>query len=206
MLKLCEPDSDLDSDEIGVDYETEQILINHQLSKANQRTSLNLRANNTIGLHLEAISRHIETDYKHREEENNQSNASAVPHKDELSMSAHSVVDNQAACGLHHEFSLLNTNMPHVEINMLDAVKRFAIFKISVGGHIVVLEMLFPIDYPKPSTAPEFCFGAGTTLRTHILQFMLKLLKNNALQRVKKSRTCIEQCLKALVAALKKVG
>lgn len=35
---------------------------------------------------------------------------------------------------------------------------------------------------------------------------LLKVLKMNALQRVKKSRTCLEQCLRALVTAMKKVS
>ncbi|XP_073824961.1 WD repeat domain 59 [Musca autumnalis] len=118
---------------------------------------------------------------------------------------ARSLTD-QPTCSLHHEFSLLNTNMPHVEVDTLDAIKRFAMFNISAGGHVAVLHITFPTDYPSPNNSPEFEFCEGTTMHEHLSRLMLKVLRTNALQRVKKSRTCLEQCLRALVAAMKKSG
>ncbi|XP_055837371.1 GATOR complex protein Wdr59 isoform X1 [Episyrphus balteatus] len=116
---------------------------------------------------------------------------------------ARSLTD-QPTCSLHHEFSLFNTNIPHVEVDVLDAIKRNAIFKISAAGYVVVLRVNFPVEYPSPNMGPEFLFCQGTTLTDHLSMYLLKVLKTNALQRVKKSRTCLEQCVRALVAALKK--
>lgn len=62
------------------------------------------------------------------------------PMRKEESHIARSLTD-QPTCSLHHEFSLLNRNMPHVEVDLLDAIKRFAVFKISAGGHVVVLQV-----------------------------------------------------------------
>ncbi|KAH8279883.1 hypothetical protein KR054_009472 [Drosophila jambulina] len=116
---------------------------------------------------------------------------------------ARSLTD-QPTCSLHHEFSLLNTNMPHVEVDMLDAIKRYACFRICAGGHTVILQVNFATSYPSPSAPPEFQLCQGTTLSSEVSGILLKVLRCNALQRVKKSRTCLEQCLRALVAAMKK--
>lgn len=118
---------------------------------------------------------------------------------------ARSLTD-QPTCSLHHEFSLLNTNMPHIEVHELDAIKRYAIFNISAGGHVIVLQATFPTEYPSPNVCPEFTFCSGTTIHENLTRLMMKVLKTNALTRVKKSRTCLEQCLRALVTAMKKVS
>ncbi|XP_004531284.1 GATOR complex protein WDR59 [Ceratitis capitata] len=125
------------------------------------------------------------------------------PMRKEETHIARSLTD-QPTCSLHHEFSLLNRNMPHVEVDVLDAIKRFAVFKISAGGHVVVLQTIFPTEYPSPNIGPEFSFCEGTTLHEQLSAILLKTLRTNAMQRVKKSRTCVEQCLRSLVAAMKK--
>lgn len=43
---------------------------------------------------------------------------------------ARSLTD-QPTCSLHHEFSLLNTNHPHFQIEDYDAIKRYAVVKVS---------------------------------------------------------------------------
>ncbi|XP_030383964.1 GATOR complex protein WDR59 [Scaptodrosophila lebanonensis] len=126
----------------------------------------------------------------------------SFPRKDDLHI-ARSLTD-QPTCSLHHEFSLLNTNMPHVEVDILDAIKRYACFKIYAGGHTVVLQVTFPTSYPSPNVTPDFQLCQGTTLSSDVIAILLKVLRTNSLQRVKKSRTCLEQCLRALVVAMKK--
>ncbi|EDW11288.1 GATOR complex protein Wdr59 [Drosophila mojavensis] len=116
---------------------------------------------------------------------------------------ARSLTD-QPTCSLQHEFSLLNTNMPHVDVDMLCAIKRYACFKICAADHTIILQVTFPTAYPSPNVPPEFQFCQGTTLSSELSNILLKVLRNNALQRVKKSRSCLEQCLRALVAAMKK--
>ncbi|XP_060650843.1 GATOR complex protein Wdr59 [Drosophila nasuta] len=116
---------------------------------------------------------------------------------------ARSLTD-QPTCSLHHEFSLLNTNMPNVDVDMLDAIKRYACFKICAADHTVILQVTFPTSYPSPNVPPDFQLCQGTTLSSDVSAVLLKVLRSNALQRVKKSRSCLEQCLRALVAAMKK--
>ncbi|XP_017835175.1 GATOR complex protein Wdr59 [Drosophila busckii] len=116
---------------------------------------------------------------------------------------ARSLTD-QPTCSLHHEFSLLNTNMPHVEVEFRDAIKRYACFQICAAGHTVILQVTFPTSYPSPGVPPDFQLCQGTTLSSELSEVLLKVLRTNALQRVKKSRSCLEQCLRALVAAMKK--
>lgn len=48
---------------------------------------------------------------------------------------------DQPSCSLQHEFSLLNTNIPHIEIESLDPMKRQAIVKVSANGHIIMLQV-----------------------------------------------------------------
>lgn len=114
---------------------------------------------------------------------------------------ARSLTDQQ--CSLHHEFSLLNTNMPHIEVDVLDAINRFAVFKVSVSSHFVILKVIFPTEYPGPYAGPEFSFCDGTTTNDSATRAMLKVLKVTAFQRVKKSRAALEHCLRALVTYMK---
>lgn len=109
-----------------------------------------------------------------------------------------------ASCSLQHEFSLLNTNIPHIDVEVLDPIKRNAMVRISANGHIVMLQVSFTLDYPNPGTIPEFSYCKGTSLDEHLSTSLMKVLKTCAMQRTKKGRTCLEQCLRALVTALKK--
>lgn len=106
---------------------------------------------------------------------------------------------------LQHEFSLLNTNIPHIDVEVLDPIKRYATVRITANGHIVMLQVTFPLDYPNPGSIPEFVYCKGTSLNDTLSNSLMKVLKTCAHQRIKKGRTCLEQCLRALVTALKKV-
>lgn len=108
-------------------------------------------------------------------------------------------------CSLQHEFSLLNTNIPHIDVEVLDPVKRTATVRISANGHIIMLQVLFPVDYPAAEHLPEFAYCQGTTLQSgELCDQLMKVLRTCAVQRARKGRTCLEQCLRALVTALKK--
>lgn len=111
----------------------------------------------------------------------------------------------QPLCSLQHEFSLLNTNIPHIDLEVLDPIKRNATVRISVTGHIIMLQVLFPLEYPSPEHPPEFTYCQGTTIDANLSDSLMKILKTSAHHRTKKGRTCLEQCLRALVTALKKV-
>ncbi|XP_017077374.1 LOW QUALITY PROTEIN: GATOR complex protein Wdr59 [Drosophila eugracilis] len=191
MLKLCEPSAEEeetrfepDLSELRVPTPPEFLHPRSILVAASLPISTGDGASNTLPM---ARSPSFGGGYYRREE----------PHI------ARSLTD-QPTCSLHHEFSLLNTNMPHVEVDTLDAIKRYACFKICAGGHTVILQVTFATSYPSPSAPPDFQFCQGTTLSNDVSGVLLKVLRCNALQRVKKSRTCLEQCLRALVAAMKK--
>uniref|UniRef100_A0A1A9WBJ0 RWD domain-containing protein n=1 Tax=Glossina brevipalpis TaxID=37001 RepID=A0A1A9WBJ0_9MUSC len=198
LLKLCEPDFDSNENyEFGGESRTATPTKFQSLhvSSLHQTANVHLQTTTAEGLDVVQMCGVSPPPL---------ASPSVHIRKEEPSI-ARSLTD-QPTCSLHHEFSLLNTNMPHVEVDILDAIKRYAIFKISAGGHVVVLQTTFPTEYPSPNIGPEFTFCQGTTLHDQLTKFMLKVLKTNALQRVKKSRTCLEQCLRALVTALKKSG
>lgn len=108
------------------------------------------------------------------------------------------------SCSLQHEFSLLNTNIPHIDVDVLDATKRMASIRISANGHVILLEITFPLNYPSPHVPPEFTYCPGTSLDESLASTLMAALKMTAHQRVKNAKTCLEQCLRALVTALKK--
>lgn len=121
------------------------------------------------------------------------------------SSSRHRSHSAQPSCSLQHEFSLLNTDIPHIDVEVLDAVKRSATVRISVNGHIIMLQAQFPADYPAADQLPEFAYCQGTTLQApELCATLMQTMRETAQHRARKRRTCLEQCLRALVAALKK--
>lgn len=110
----------------------------------------------------------------------------------------------QSSCGLYHEFSLLNTNIPHIDVQETDAAKRKAQVKITANGHIVLLLVTFPLGYLDINASPEFTYCPGTSLDTNLSAALMKKIKVTAHERVRKGRPCLEQCLRTLVTALKK--
>uniref|UniRef100_A0A182W6K5 RWD domain-containing protein n=1 Tax=Anopheles minimus TaxID=112268 RepID=A0A182W6K5_9DIPT len=112
--------------------------------------------------------------------------------------------EKQPSVSLQHEFSLLNPNIPHIDIEVLDPIKRTATVRISVNGYVIMLQVNFPPLYPNNGTVPEFHYCQGTSLDDALSVTLMKVLRTTASQRVKKGRTCLEQCLRALVNQLKK--
>lgn len=106
---------------------------------------------------------------------------------------------------LQHEFSLLNTNIPHIDVEVLDAVKRHAMIRISVNGHVIMLQIVFPENYPHVDYPPDFIYCQGTSIDDNLAESLNEVLKLNAQNRLRKGKTCLEQCLRALVTTLKKV-
>lgn len=106
---------------------------------------------------------------------------------------------------LQHEFSLLNTNIPHIDVEVLDAVKRHAMIRVSVNGHVIMLQVVFPENYPHIDYPPDFIYCQGTSIDDNLAESLNNVLKLTAQNRLKKGKTCLEQCLRALVTTLKKV-
>lgn len=106
---------------------------------------------------------------------------------------------------LQHEFSILNTNIPHIDVEVLDAVKRHAMIRVSVNGHVIMLQIVFPENYPHVECPPDFIYCQGTSIDDNLAESLNDVLKLNAQNRLRKGKTCLEQCLRALVTTLKKV-
>lgn len=107
---------------------------------------------------------------------------------------------------LQHEFSLLNTNIPHIDVEVLDAVKRHAMIRVSANGHVIMLQVVFPENYPNVEYPPDFIYCQGTSIDDNLAESLNEVLKMNAQNRLRKGKTCLEQCLRALVTNLKKVN
>lgn len=106
---------------------------------------------------------------------------------------------------LQHEFSIINTNIPHVDIEVLDIAKRHAMVRVSASGHVIMLQVLFPENYPNHEHPPEFFYCQGTSIDDNLAESLMNVLKANAQSRLKKGKPCLEKCLRALVTSLKKV-
>lgn len=106
---------------------------------------------------------------------------------------------------LQHEFSLLNASIPHIDVEVLDAIKRHAMVRVSANGHVIMLQVVFPENYPHSEFPPDFIYCQGTSIDDNLAESLIDVLKVNAQNRLKKGKTCLEQCLRALVTALKKV-
>ncbi|XP_050579579.1 GATOR complex protein WDR59 isoform X2 [Bombus affinis] len=102
---------------------------------------------------------------------------------------------------LQQEFSLINMNIPNIEVNTMDAVERSCTVTASNKSYNVILKVNFPANYPY-SAQPTFQFCHGTTIDNTTLAKLLKVLKQTAQQRVKKNRSCLEPCLRQLITTL----
>ncbi|KAG7207480.1 hypothetical protein KM043_009113 [Ampulex compressa] len=102
---------------------------------------------------------------------------------------------------LQQEFSLINMNIPNIEVNAMDAVERSCTVTACNKNYNVILKVNFPGNYPY-SAQPTFQFCPGTTIDNTIMTKLLKVLKQTAQQRVRKNRSCLEPCLRQLIATL----
>lgn len=111
----------------------------------------------------------------------------------------------QPSCSLQHEFSLIFfPNIPGIQDYELNPTKRNAMLRIVANGYVIILQVIFPSGYPFLNQAPVFEFCQGTSLDDTLSAKLIKVLKETAMSRVKKERTCLEQCLRSLVTDLKK--
>ncbi|XP_033209971.1 GATOR complex protein WDR59 isoform X1 [Belonocnema kinseyi] len=102
---------------------------------------------------------------------------------------------------LQQEFSLINMNIPNIEVNAMDAVERSCTVTACNKNYNVILKVNFPGNYPY-SAQPTFQFCPGTTIDNNIKVKLLKVLKQTAQQRVRKNRSCLEPCLRQLITTL----
>ena len=105
---------------------------------------------------------------------------------------------------LQQEFSLINMNIPNIEVNAMDALERSCTVTACNNNYNVILKVNFPSNYPC-SAQPTFQFCPGTTIDNATMSKLLKVLKQTAQQRVRKNRSCLEPCLRQLIITLEQV-
>lgn len=106
---------------------------------------------------------------------------------------------------LHQEFSLLNVHIPNLEVLKMDAVHRFCTVRASTKSCFINLHVSFPNTYPH-GVPPTFQMAAGSTIDENKGQQVLQTLTHIAQQRVLKNRTCLEPCLRQLVATIEQIA
>ncbi|XP_034942224.1 GATOR complex protein WDR59 isoform X2 [Chelonus insularis] len=102
---------------------------------------------------------------------------------------------------LQQEFSLINMNIPNIEVNSMDAAERSCTVTARNKNYNVILKVNFPGNYPY-SALPTFQFCSGTTVDNTTMAKLLRVLKQTAQQRVRKNRSCLEPCLRQLIITL----
>ncbi|XP_015109430.1 GATOR complex protein WDR59 isoform X1 [Diachasma alloeum] len=102
---------------------------------------------------------------------------------------------------LQQEFSLINMNIPNIELNAMDAVERSCTVTARNKNYNVILKVNFPGNYPC-AAQPTFQFCPGTTVDNTTMAKLLRVLKQTAQQRVRKNRSCLEPCLRQLITTL----
>ncbi|EHH60564.1 WD repeat-containing protein 59 [Macaca fascicularis] len=99
---------------------------------------------------------------------------------------------------LQQEFSLINVQIRNVNVEM-DAADRSCTVSVHCSNHRVKMLVKFPAQYPN-NAAPSFQFINPTTI-TSTMKAKL-ILKDTALQKVKRGQSCLEPCLRQLVSCL----
>ncbi|XP_047366050.1 GATOR complex protein WDR59 isoform X2 [Vespa velutina] len=105
---------------------------------------------------------------------------------------------------LQQEFSLINMNIPNIEVNAMDANERSCTVTACNTNYNVVLKVNFPRNYPY-NAQPTFQFCPGTSIDNATMAKLLKVLKQTAQQRVRKNRSCLEPCLRQLIITLEQI-
>ncbi|XP_046619943.1 GATOR complex protein WDR59 isoform X1 [Neodiprion virginianus] len=105
---------------------------------------------------------------------------------------------------LQQEFSLINVNIPNIEVNAMDAEQRSCTVTASNKNYNVILKVNFPGNYPY-NASPTFQFCPGTTIDNTAMAKLSKVLKQTAQQRVRKNRSCLEPCLRQLITTLEQM-
>ncbi|XP_057291888.1 GATOR complex protein WDR59-like isoform X2 [Hydractinia symbiolongicarpus] len=103
---------------------------------------------------------------------------------------------------LQQEFSLISLhNHPVYKIEKMDWEYRLCTVSAKVGTHPIRLQITFPLSYPD-KVAPNFQFGKDSKLDVESRKKIIQALSEVAQQHVKFNRTCLEPCLRQLIAQI----
>jgi hypothetical protein len=113
---------------------------------------------------------------------------------------------NSLIPNLTQEFSLINVNIPNIQIEELNASKRVCVITATTSISCR-LKMTFPSGYPN-HVSPQFTLtplNGSTALSEEVKKELLKVLQTTAFLQVKRNRTCLEPCLRQFIATLERL-
>ncbi|XP_056008866.1 GATOR complex protein WDR59-like isoform X4 [Ostrea edulis] len=117
----------------------------------------------------------------------------------QMSMSPEAALFQQPQT-LQQEFDLMNTNIPNIQVEEMDAGSRTCRVLAVSRNFNVGLRMLFPENYPY-SDLPTFEF-LDPNLNSDIKHKLHKVLLDTALMHARRNTSCLEPCLRQLSLAL----
>lgn len=106
---------------------------------------------------------------------------------------------------LQQEFSLLNVQIPNLEVIKMDAELRMCTVRAWTNNSLLHLQVNFPNAYPH-GVPPTFQLLPDSTVEESTVAQVFQTLSHVAQQRVLKNRTCLESCLRTLVATLEQLN
>ncbi|XP_065163730.1 GATOR2 complex protein WDR59 [Atheta coriaria] len=105
---------------------------------------------------------------------------------------------------LQQEFSLMNVQIPNLDLIKMDVIKRTCTVRAKTSNYLVNLQVTFPNAYPN-HVPPNFQVIQGSSIDEKASSDLSQALTHIAQQRVLKNRTCLEPCLRQLVSFLEQL-
>lgn len=110
---------------------------------------------------------------------------------------------------LKQEFNLINKNIPNIEFEELNALRRVCLVTARAKNITCRLRIALPPTYPQ-NECPTFTiidsnqYGC-VSLNQESKEKLLQLLNETAKSQLSRSRNCLEPCLRKFIAALQKI-
>ncbi|KAL1490396.1 hypothetical protein ABEB36_013102 [Hypothenemus hampei] len=129
---------------------------------------------------------------------------SSMGNQDEASstVSSKKTLKNQP---LQQEFSLLNVQIPNLEVKTMDSLARTVTATCKLNNYVVNMQVTFPKSYPH-GIPPVFHIMPGSNISDSMSAQLMQTLTYLAQQRVSKNRTCLEPCLRQMVTTLEQLS
>lgn len=110
---------------------------------------------------------------------------------------------------LRLEFNLLNKNIPNIEFEELNSLRRVCLVTARAKGISCRLKIALPLGYPH-SECPTFTILESNQYGREVLtkeakEKLLLILNETAKSQLSGSRNCLEPCLRKFIAALQKI-
>lgn len=110
---------------------------------------------------------------------------------------------------LKQEFNLLNKNIPNIDFEELNSLRRVCVVTARAKTITCRLRIALPPTYPQVDcptfTILESNHYGGESLSKEMIDKLLNLLNETAKSQLSRSRNCIEPCLRKFIAALQKI-